>query len=78
MTMEDNLDSRVARLEFRADAQDVEIKELKDDQETFGKALAGIQTTLVQIKYALYGAGLVVAVNALGFKEVIAKLVLHA
>lgn len=75
--MEETIDNRVARLEFRADAQDGEIEALKKTQDTFGRSLEAIEKTLLQIKYALYGAGLVVAVNALGFKEVITKLVLH-
>jgi hypothetical protein len=75
--MEDNIDNRVARLEFRADAQDKEIVSLKETQETFGASLKAIEKTLMQIKYALYGAGVVVAVNALGFKAVIEKLVWH-
>ncbi len=71
------IDNRVAHLEFRADAQDKEITSLKDTQKTFGGSLAAIEKVLVQIKYALYGAGVVVAVNYLGLKEVITKLVLH-
>ncbi|MGC3025824.1 hypothetical protein ACPUER_11840 [Burkholderia sp. DN3021] len=75
--MEDKLDSRVARLEFRADAQDGEIRTLKDTQATFGRSLEAIERILTRIQYGLYGAGAVVAVNAMGLKETIAKLVLH-
>lgn len=75
--MEDNLDSRVAKLEFRMDAQDDKIEELEDAQEDFGESLRAIKDTLLQIKWALYGGGLVFTVNVLGLKEVITKLVLH-
>jgi hypothetical protein len=40
--------------------------------------LRAIEKTLLQIKYALYGASLVVAANAMGRQEVIVKLALHA
>ena len=75
--MDESNDNRVAHLEFRADAQDEKIKTLADTQNTFGASLAAIEKVLVQIKYAMYGGGLVVAVNYLGLKEVITKLVLH-
>lgn len=75
--MDETIDNRVARLEFRADAQDQELGALKKTQETFGESLKAIENTLTQIKYALYGAGVVVAVNALGFKEALVKLLLH-
>jgi hypothetical protein len=73
----DHIDNRVAHLEFRADAQDGKISVLENTQKTFGDSLTAIEKVLNQIKYALYGAGLAVAVNYLGIKEVIAKLVLH-
>lgn len=72
--MDETIDNRVARLEFRADAQDTKMESLERTQETFGRSLEAIERTLIQIKYALYGAGLVVAGNALGFKQVVAKL----
>ncbi|MEX3935081.1 hypothetical protein AB4Y32_25370 [Paraburkholderia phymatum] len=75
--MEEALNNRVAKLEFRADAQDTEIKALKKTQETFGESLKAIEKILLQIKWALYGAGLFAACNWLGVKEVITKLVLH-
>lgn len=75
--MDETFDNRVAHLEFRADAQDKEITSLKDTQKTFGDSLAAIEKVLVQIKYAMYGGGLVVAVNYLGLKEVLTKLILH-
>jgi predicted histidine transporter YuiF (NhaC family) len=74
----EELDNRVAHLEFRADATDEKMKLMEGVQKNFGEGLAEIQKVLVQIKYALYGAGLAVAVNYLGIKDVIAKLVLHA
>lgn len=77
MSMEENLDSRVAKLEFRMDAQDDKIDDLEESQETFGTSLKAIEKVLLQIKWALYGGGLVFAVNVLGLKDVLTKLVLH-
>jgi hypothetical protein len=70
-------DNRIARLEFRADATDISLKDLKETQEVFGDGLQAIQKTLLQIKYALYGGGFVFALSTLGLKETILKLVLH-
>jgi len=75
--MDDTIDNRVARLEFRVDAHDTEIKGVKESQKTFSESLKAIEKILLQIKWALYGGGLVFAVNVLGLKEVITKLVLH-
>jgi hypothetical protein len=75
--MEDNIDSRVAKLEFRMDAQEQKTEDLEDSQEDFGDSLKAIEKVLLQIKWALYGGGMVFAVNVLGLKEVITKLVLH-
>lgn len=63
------LDLRVSHLEFRADAQDTSIKNIKDTQKVFGDSLQGIQKTLIQIKYALYGAGGMYLLSTLGLKE---------
>lgn len=73
----ETIDSRVAILELRADNADEKTKALADTQKTFGDSLLAIEKVLVQIKYALYGAGLVVAVNYMGIKEAITKLILH-
>lgn len=73
----ESLDSRVSILELRADNTDEKTKALAETQTTFGTSLKAIETVLVQIKWALYGAGLVVAVNYMGIKEAITKLVLH-
>ena len=70
-------DNRIARLEFRADATDKDIEDLKDSQEVFGKSLQSIENTLNQIKYALYGGGFVLCLSTLGLKETILKLILH-
>jgi hypothetical protein len=70
-------DNRIARLEFRADATDLDLKDLKRNQEVFGDSLSAIKNTLLQIKYALYGGGVVFALSTLGLKETILKLVLH-
>jgi hypothetical protein len=59
------------------DAQDEKIEDIEDAQETFGESLTAIKDTLLQIKWALYGGGLMFAVNVLGLKEVVTKLVLH-
>jgi hypothetical protein len=75
--MTQTIDTRVLSLEFRADAQDEKMKTLEAVQKTFGDSLTNIEKVLNQIKWALYGAGLVVAVNFLGLKEVVTKLVLH-
>lgn len=75
--MDETIDNRVARLEFRMDAQDEKIEDIEDAQETFGESLTAIKDTLLQIKWALYGGGVMFAVNVLGLKEVITKLVLH-
>jgi hypothetical protein len=75
--MDETIDNRVARLEFRMDAQDEKIEDIEDAQETFGESLTAIKDTLLQIKWALYGGGLMFAVNVLGLKEVVTKLVLH-
>jgi hypothetical protein len=75
--MEDNIDSRVAKLEFRMDAQEEKLEDLEDSQEDFGTSLKAIEKVLLQIKWALYGGGMVFAVNVLGLKEVVTKLVLH-
>lgn len=75
--MDETIDNRVARLEFRMDAQDEKIEDIEDAQETFGESLTAIKETLLQIKWALYGGGLMFAVNVLGLKEVITKLILH-
>jgi hypothetical protein len=72
-----DLDNRVAILELRADNTDEKTKALSDTQKTFGDSLLGIEKVLIQIKYALYGAGVVVAVNYLGIKEVVTRLILH-
>lgn len=70
-------DSRIQRLEFRADAQDKEIASLQTVQATFGKSLQAIENTLTQIKYALYGAGAVFLLQTVGLKEAVIKLFLH-
>jgi hypothetical protein len=75
--MEDNTDSRLTKLEFRMDAQEQRTEDLEDSQEDFGDSLKAIEKVLLQIKWALYGGGLVFAVNVLGLKEVLTKLVLH-
>lgn len=75
--MTDTIDSRVAILELRADNTDDKTKVLADTQVTFGNSLQSIEKVLVQIKWALYGAGVVVAVNYMGIKEVVTKLILH-
>jgi hypothetical protein len=69
--MSDPLDRRIAHLEFRADAQDQKIETLQDTQKLFGESLQGIQNTLTQIKYALYGAGLMYLIGTMGLKETI-------
>lgn len=75
--MDETIDNRVAKLEFRMDAQDEKLEDLEESQETFGTSLKAIEKVLLQIKWALYGGGLMFAVNVLGLKEVITKLVLH-
>lgn len=75
--MDETVDNRVARLEFRADAQDKEITSLKVAQETFGKSLEAIEKTLLQIKWLLYGAGAAVAANTLGISQAITKFIVH-
>jgi hypothetical protein len=50
---------------------------LRESQAVFGKSLEAIEKTLLQIKYALYGGGIVFALSTLGLKETILKLVLH-
>jgi hypothetical protein len=75
--MDETLDNRVAKLEFRMDAQDEKLETLEDAQETFGTSLKAIEKILLQIKWAMYGGGMVFAVNVLGLKDVITKLVLH-
>ncbi|SAK95964.1 hypothetical protein AWB76_07228 [Caballeronia temeraria] len=75
--MDETIDNRVTRLEFRMDAQEQKTEDLEDSQEDFGSSLKAIEKVLLQIKWALYGGGLVFAVNVLGLKEVITKLVLH-
>jgi hypothetical protein len=72
-----DIDNRVSRLEFRADATDEGLKTLRDNQEVFGRSLDAIEKTLLQIKYALYGGGFVFALSTLGLKETILKLILH-
>lgn len=72
-----DIDNRVSRLEFRADAQDETIKTLHETQAAFGTSLNAIKETLTQIKWALYGGGVVFVLNAVGLKEALVKLVLH-
>jgi hypothetical protein len=48
--MDETIDNRVARLEFRMDAQDEKIEDIEDAQETFGESLTAIKDTLLQIK----------------------------
>jgi hypothetical protein len=67
--MSDPIDRRVAHLEFRADAQDKEIESLQSTQKIFGESLQGIQQTLNQIKWALYGAGVMYLIATTGLKE---------
>jgi hypothetical protein len=72
-----DIDNRLSRLEFRAEATDKDISTLRESQAVFGKSLEAIEKTLLQIKYALYGGGIVFALSTLGLKETILKLVLH-
>ena len=74
----ETIDSRVAILELRADNTDDKTKALAETQTTFGTSLKAIETVLVQIKWALYGAGFIVAVNFTGLAGTITKLVLHS
>lgn len=69
------LDNRVSLLEFRADAQDKELVSLQKTQAVFGESLQSIQQTLLQIKYALYGGGLVFMAQVLGVKETLLKFI---
>jgi hypothetical protein len=71
-----DLDNRITRLEVRADAQDEGIKTLRDNQVIFGKSLTAIENTLMQIKYAIYGGGLVFAAQAVGVKELLLKFIM--
>jgi hypothetical protein len=72
-----DIDNRVSRLEFRADAQDETIKTLHETQAAFGSSLNAIKETLTQIKYALYGGGVVFVLNAIGLKETVLKVLFH-
>jgi hypothetical protein len=73
--MSDPYDRRIAHLEFRADAQDEKITSLQDTQKLFGDSLTGIQNTLTQIKYALYGAGVMYLISTMGLKETLMQLI---
>jgi len=77
MTMATDCDKRLAHLEFRADAHDKEITSLRDSQQLFSKSLQAIEQTLLQIKWALYGGGLVFTLSNFGLKDVLFKYLLH-
>jgi hypothetical protein len=70
-----DIDNRVSRLEFRADAQDREISALHSTQAVFSDSLQAIQKTLLQIKYALYGAAGMYLLSTLGLKETILQFI---
>lgn len=65
---------RVSHLEYRTDALEKEVTSLRESQVVFGNTLTVIQNTLLQIKYAIYGGGVVVAVQSLGLKEILIRM----
>ena len=71
--MNDPLDHRVTRLEFRADGHDQDLAAIKGDTKLMSKTLELIQDNLKQIKYIALGAAGYALYQADGFGATVLK-----
>lgn len=69
--MTTDLNDRVARLEFRADAADKQLEILHTTGDALKKALEAVQATLLQLKWLGYGAALMFIVSQFGILKAI-------
>jgi hypothetical protein len=73
--MNDPLDHRVTRLEFRVDGHDKDLSSIKEDTNLMSKTLKAIEGNLNQIKWIAVGAGGAWTVAQVGVLEIIKKLI---
>lgn len=71
--MNDPLDHRVTRLEFRADGHDQDLTAIKGDTKLMSKTLEAIQDNLKQIKWIAVGAALAFALQHDGIASTLLK-----
>ena len=71
--MNDPLDHRVARLEFRADGHDQDLADIKGDTKLMSKTLEAIKDNINQIKWITVGAAIAFAIQTDGVAPLILK-----
>jgi hypothetical protein len=69
-----SLEHRVTALEFRQDATETDVKDIKVEQKNTASVVSAIEKNLLQIKYAVYGGALVMAAQTFGIGEIVKKL----
>lgn len=72
--MNEHLDHRVTRLEFRVDGHDKDIHEVKKDTSAMSEALRTIQDNLKQIKWLIVGGAFATSIHYLGIPDALKLL----
>lgn len=71
--MNDPIDHRVTRLEFRVDGHDQDLTSIKGDTKVMSDTLKAIQDNLKQIKWIAVGAAVAFATQSDGLASIIMK-----
>lgn len=69
--MNDPIEHRVTRLEFRVDAHDEDLTTIKGDSKTMSETLKAIQDNLKQIKWLAVGALIAFLIQKVGLVDTI-------
>jgi hypothetical protein len=72
--MNDPIDHRVTRLEYRVDGHDQDLTSIKGDTKLMSKTLEAIQNNLNQIKWIAVGAALAFLAQTEGVHTAILKV----